>query len=89
MYQNQPPEVFYKKGVIKNLAKFKGKHLCQGLFFNKVTGLSLKTTLQEHLFSSKNMEIKMILIQYYTELFVLSVFQRYYYNEDHMDLFPM
>ena len=27
-----------KKGVLKNLAKFTGKHLCQGLFFNKVAG---------------------------------------------------
>ena len=36
----QPPEVFYKKGVLKNFAKFTGKHLCQSLFFNKVAGLS-------------------------------------------------
>ena len=28
-----------KKGVLKNLAKFTGKHLCQSLFFNKVAGL--------------------------------------------------
>ena len=25
-----------KKGVLKNFAKFTGKHLCQSLFFNKV-----------------------------------------------------
>ena len=37
--QKQPPEVFYKKGVLKNFAKFTGKHLCQSLFFNKVAGL--------------------------------------------------
>ena len=36
--QKQPPEVFCKKGVLKNFAKFKGKHLCQSLFFNKVAG---------------------------------------------------
>ena len=29
-----------KKGVLTNFAKFTGKHLCQGLFFNKVAGLS-------------------------------------------------
>ena len=41
--QKQPPEVFYKKkSVLRNFAKFKGKHLCQSLFFNKVTGLSLQ-----------------------------------------------
>ena len=28
-----------KKGVLRNFAKFAGKHLCQSLFFNKVAGL--------------------------------------------------
>ena len=28
--------MFYKKGVLKNFAKFTGKHPCQSLFFNKV-----------------------------------------------------
>ena len=36
--QKQPPEVFFKKGALKNFAKFTGKHLCRGLFFNKVAG---------------------------------------------------
>ena len=30
------PEVFCKQGVLRNFAKFTGKHLCQSLFFNKV-----------------------------------------------------
>ena len=34
--QKQPPEVFFKKGVLKNFANFTGKHLCWSLFFNKV-----------------------------------------------------
>ena len=29
-------EVFCKKSVLKNIAKFTGKHLCQSLFFKKV-----------------------------------------------------
>ena len=29
------------KGVLRNFAKFTGKHLCQSLFFNEVAGLSL------------------------------------------------
>ena len=29
-------EVFFKKGALRNFAKFTGKHLCQSLFFNKV-----------------------------------------------------
>ena len=37
--QKQPPDVFCKKGVLKNFAKFTGKHLWQNVFFNKVTGL--------------------------------------------------
>ena len=28
-----------KKGVLKNFAKCTGRHLCHGLFFNKVGGL--------------------------------------------------
>ena len=31
-------DVFYKKGILRNFAKFTGKHLCQSLFFNKVAG---------------------------------------------------
>ena len=31
------PEVFCKKRVLRNFTKFTGKHLCQSLFFNKVT----------------------------------------------------
>ena len=30
------PKVFCKMNVLKNFAKFTGKHLRQGLFFNKV-----------------------------------------------------
>ena len=36
------PEVFYKKGVFRNFTNFTGKHLCQCLFFDKVTDLSLQ-----------------------------------------------
>ena len=32
------PEVFCEKAVLRNSAKFKGKHLCQILLFNKVAG---------------------------------------------------
>ena len=30
--------MFCEKGVLRNFAKFTGKHLCQSLFFNKVAG---------------------------------------------------
>ena len=34
----KPLEVFYEKGVLKNFAKFTGKHLCQSLFFINIAG---------------------------------------------------
>ena len=43
--QKQPPEIFYKKGALKNFTKFTGKHLCQSLFFNKIAGLRRATLL--------------------------------------------
>ena len=36
-------EVFCKKCVLKMLAKFKVKHFCQSIFFNKVAGLKPAT----------------------------------------------
>ena len=38
-YKSSRLEVFCKKGVLKNFAKFTEKHLCQSIFFNKVAGL--------------------------------------------------
>ena len=42
-------EVFCKKGVLGNFAKFTGKHMCQRLFFNKVAGLKPATLLKKSL----------------------------------------
>ena len=41
------PEVFCKKDVFRNFAKFTGKHLCQSLFFSKVAGLRPATLLKK------------------------------------------
>ena len=38
-----------KKCVLRNSAKFTGKHLCQSLFFNKVAGLRPATLLKKRL----------------------------------------
>ena len=38
-----------KKGAFRNFIKFTGKHSCQGLFFNKVVGLSPATSLKDRL----------------------------------------
>ena len=41
------PEVFGKKGVIKNFTKFTGKHLCESLFLNEVAALRPATLLKK------------------------------------------
>ena len=41
--------MFYKTGVLKNLARFSVKHLCQSLFFNKIAGLRPATLLKKRL----------------------------------------
>ena len=38
-HRNSCPEVFCKKGVLRNFAKFTGKHLCQSLFLIKLLAL--------------------------------------------------
>ena len=43
------PEMFCKKGVLRNFAKFTGKHLRQSLFFNKVEGFRPATLLKKRL----------------------------------------
>ena len=43
------PEVFCKKGVLRNFAQFTGKHLCQKPLFNKIAGLGTATLLKKSL----------------------------------------
>ena len=52
MFQKQLSEVFYKKGILKNFAKFTGKHLCQSLFFNKASAFFIEHpwTTTSHVF---------------------------------------
>ena len=48
-----------KKGVLKIFSKFKGKHLCQSLFFNTVAGLRPVTLLKKrvwHIYFPVNFE---------------------------------
>ena len=39
------PDVFCKKSVLRNFAKFTGKHLCQNLFFNEVACLGVSSIM--------------------------------------------
>ena len=48
--EKQPPEVFCKNRVVlRNFAKFTGKHLWQSLFFNKVADLRPATLFKKRL----------------------------------------
>ena len=53
--KKEPPELLSKKCVLKNFAKFTGKHLCRSLSLNKVPSLwpetFLKTRLRQRYFS--------------------------------------
>ena len=46
-YRSSRPEMYCKKGVLRNFAKFTGKHLCQSLFFDKVADLRPATLLKK------------------------------------------
>ena len=46
-YRSSRPEVFCRRGILRNFAKFTGKNLCQSLFFNKVADLRPATLLRE------------------------------------------
>ena len=49
LYRSSRPEVFFKKGVLRNFVKFIGKHLCERLFSNKAAGLKPATLLKKRL----------------------------------------
>ena len=49
MLFKRKPTLVCKNGVIKHFLKFKGKHLCHSLFFNKVAGLKPATLLKKRL----------------------------------------
>ena len=49
--------MFCKKGVLRNIAKFTGKHLCQSLFFNKIAGNFIKKEALAQEFSCEFCEI--------------------------------
>ena len=49
IFRSSRPEVFCKKGVLRNFAKFTVKQLWQRLFFNNVSGLCPATLLKKNL----------------------------------------
>ena len=75
--RNSRPQVFCKKGVLRNLIKFTGKHLCQSLFFNKFAGLRPATLLKKktlaQVFSCEFYQISKNTLFYRTTLVAASV----------------
>ena len=49
IYRSSPQEVFCKKGVLGNFAKFTGKHLRHSLFFNQIADPMSATLLKKRL----------------------------------------
>ena len=49
MYRSCLQRCSVRGGILRNFAKFTRKHLCQGLFFNKVAGLRPATLLKKRL----------------------------------------
>ena len=47
--RNSGPEVFREKCVLRNLAKFTGKNLCQSLFFKNIADFRPATLLKKRL----------------------------------------
>ena len=41
------PKCSVRKGILRNLTKFTGKHLCQSIFLNKVAGIRPATLLKK------------------------------------------
>ena len=48
-HQKQPPEEFYKKGTLKNFAKYTVKLLCRSFIFDKAAGHGFATLLKNGL----------------------------------------
>ena len=78
-----------KKRVLENLAKFKRKHLCQSLFFNKLWGVAcnfIKKETLAQLFSFELCEIfedTFFLLNTSGDCFCRMIINAYY--KEHMD----
>ena len=84
IFRSSLPEMFCNKGVLRNFAKFTGKHLFQSLFFNKLARLRPVTFLKKEslaqVFSCKFCEVSKNTFFYRIPSAAASV----YYNENIM-----
>ena len=61
LVRSSRPDMFCKKGVLRNIAKLTGKHPCQSIFFNKVPGLCKKETIVQ-------VFVQFLITRFFTEL---------------------
>ena len=69
------PEEFYKKGVLRNFAKFTRKHLCQILFFNKVVHLMNFVKFQRTPFFCRTPPVATSVYHYQCNKLIISCFK--------------
>ena len=75
IFRSSNPEVFYKKGTLKNFAKFTGTHLRRSLFFHKIADLQLlKWRLRHRCFRLNFCKIFRNNLFYRTPLIITSLF---------------
>ena len=65
-FNKQSPDVFCKKSVPRNIAKFTGKYLCQRLFLIKLQALFYRTTQDDRFWQSGNF-LDLFQISHYLE----------------------
>ena len=78
--QKQAPDVFCKKGILRNFTKFTEKHLCQSLLFNKVDFIKKETLAQ--VFSCKFCEISKNTFLYRTPLAAASEVTEFFWTDN-------
>ena len=61
-----------RKGVLRNFAKFTGKHLCQSLFFNKVASLRPPTSWKSLWNRCFPVNFMLKLLVFVTSFFIIS-----------------
>ena len=75
--------MFCKKGVLRNFAKFTGKHLCRNLFFNKVAMARKSSKLYITTKTSKNTKIYSLTLRDFYE--VLRIDENNYVEDENED----
>ena len=83
-FRSCSPEVFCKKGVLRNFAKFIKKQLCNCLFFNKVAGLRLfPVSFVKFLRTPFIIEQLrwLLLFSYKHDVFIIKKLQHFYHKE--------